>query len=245
MMILVKQWGFRKFSREELYGWVVPSCFLWPFKHPPLSSPLCARAKFQTFFILSKTGNVSKTPIYSALGTYLNLFWEIQAKFQMMWEKKKTNWSRISAAWHSRGRADWVCLIAGSDVWCRQIWTLASGSATSLQCHSYSCYSPIQFYSVDKYGSGSITLSQRDCILVSVIKLAKAILSTFAQGRNNRKHHKSAKLSWNQMAMVVNVLVVFAVFVVDVFVVAGFFLHFFLTAVVFIVGFVAVVARAA
>ena len=213
MMMMVKQCGFRKFSREELYGWVVPSCFLWPFKHPPLSSPLCARAKFQTFFILSKTGNVSKTPIYSALGTYLNLFWEIQAKFQMMWEKKKTNWSRISAAWHSRGRADWVCLIAGSDVWCRQIWTLASGSATSLQCHSYSCYSPIQFYSVDKY---EITI----------------------------KHHKSAKLSWNQMAMVVNVLVVFAVFVVDVFVVAVFF-YFVFSAVLFIVGFVAVVARAA
>ena len=141
-----------------------------------------------------------------------------------MWEKKKTNWSRISAAWHSRGRADWVCLIAGSDVWCRQIWTLASGSATSLQCHSYSCYSPIQFYSVNKYGSGSIKLSQRDCILVYVIKLAKAILSTLAQGRNNRKHHKSAKLSWNQMAMVVNVLVVFAVFVVDFLVFAGFVL---------------------
>ena len=35
--------------------------------------PACARAKFQTFFILSKTGNVSKTPIYSALGTCPNL----------------------------------------------------------------------------------------------------------------------------------------------------------------------------
>ena len=39
--------------------------------------PACARAKFQTFFILSKTGNVSKTPIYSALGTCPNLVLDI------------------------------------------------------------------------------------------------------------------------------------------------------------------------
>ena len=32
--------------------------------------PACARAKFQTFFILSKTGNVSKTPISSPFATF-------------------------------------------------------------------------------------------------------------------------------------------------------------------------------
>ena len=108
--------AFESFGgRQELYGWAVPSCFLWPFKHPP---PL-PDVKFQTFFILSKTGNVSKTPISSALRTFPNLFLEIWRKLK--WCKEQIDDDFCSLAVHCG--AVWVCLIAPGDVWSQQIWT--------------------------------------------------------------------------------------------------------------------------